>query len=71
VVHAYNPSYSVGGDERIVAKSVQETPSQSVRWCAPIIPRYWEAEIGNIMAPGQLGQKSLQDPISMEKGWAW
>jgi hypothetical protein len=23
------------------------------------------------MVPGQLGQKSLEDPISTEKSWAW
>jgi cytochrome c-type biogenesis protein CcmH/NrfF len=36
-----------------------------------IILATWEAEIGRIMVPGQLGQKSLEDPISTEKSWAW
>jgi hypothetical protein len=29
----------------------------------------WKAEIGRIIVPGQTGQRSLQDPISMEKNW--
>jgi hypothetical protein len=36
-------------------------------WLKPVIPALWETEIGRIKAPGQTRQKSLQDPISMEK----
>jgi hypothetical protein len=33
----------------------------------PVILATWKAEIGRIVIPGQLGQKSLRDSISMEK----
>jgi hypothetical protein len=32
-----------------------------------VILATWEAEMGRIKIPGQPRQKSLQDPISMEK----
>jgi hypothetical protein len=40
-------------------------------WLTPVILATWEAEIQRLTVPGQLGKKSLQDPISMEKGWVW
>jgi hypothetical protein len=42
-------------------------------WLTPVIPATWEAKIGRIMDQGQLSQKKkrLQEPISMEKSWAW
>jgi hypothetical protein len=40
-------------------------------WLTPVILASWEAEIKRIKVPGQLGQKSLQDPIPTGKSWAW
>jgi hypothetical protein len=34
-----------------------------------VILATWEAEIGRIMVPGQLGQKSFRDTILTEKSW--
>jgi hypothetical protein len=31
----------------------------------------WEADFGKITVPSKPRQKSLGDPISMEKSWAW
>jgi hypothetical protein len=36
----------------------------------PAILTAWEAEIGNIILPGQPGQKRFLDLISTEKSWA-
>jgi hypothetical protein len=37
----------------------------------PITLATCETEIRRITVIGQLGQESSQDPISMEKSWAW
>jgi hypothetical protein len=36
-----------------------------------VISSTWEAEIGRILVLGHPRQKSLQDPIPMEKSWVW
>jgi hypothetical protein len=40
-------------------------------WLMPINIATWEDEIGRIMVPDQPDQKSLQEPISVGKSWAW
>jgi hypothetical protein len=37
------------------------------RWFSSVILATWGAEIGRIVVPGQLGQKSLEDSISQKK----
>jgi hypothetical protein len=38
-----------------------------MRWYTLVISATWEVKIGRIMAPDQPGQKSLRDPISINK----
>jgi hypothetical protein len=73
--HTCNPSYSEGCDRedcssrtaqaKKLAMASQPIPSDSgIPHCAT-----GEAEIVRLTAPGQTRQKTLQDPISMEKCW--
>jgi hypothetical protein len=41
------------------------------QWLMPVSLITWEVEIGRIIVLGQLGQKSSQDCISVEKSWVW
>jgi hypothetical protein len=53
--------------EASYAKSQNPAP-----WHAPVTPSYVREGgdgDGKMVVPGQLGQKSLREPISMEKSW--
>jgi hypothetical protein len=78
VAHTCNPTSGEAGIGRIIVggqpgPKVYEIPISKngrAQWHVLVIENYAGAKSQKTMVPGLPRQKSLQDPISMEKSWA-
>jgi hypothetical protein len=63
----------VPGQPRQKVLEIPPHPSTNswVQWFMPVNPATREAEMGRVTVLGQSKQKSLCNPISMKKSWAW